>query len=106
MTTRQTVPNSLPPIHGVGRFEDPVILNASSNTSVDAYHTHGACDIFRRIHTAKTTHRRTADWHDADECHRCATLREQQGLTEHEAVAMTVAGELPRDDSDEVSADE
>jgi len=94
MTTR-IVHDEVPPIHGVGRFDDPVILNATANTSVDAYHSHGGCDILQKISSAKVVHRDTAAWHDVDECGRCATLRRQDQLDEREAIAMTVDGDLP-----------
>lgn len=74
--------------------ENQVLLNATANTRTDAYHTHGRCNVFRKMKKAKISHRSVAEWHDVEECETCATERDHDNLTEVEALVATLAGEF------------
>ena len=81
----------------IGAFEsiDDVLLNATANTNIATYHTHGECQFIRKMNAAKVSNRSAVEWHDVDECSRCRELRDRDEISEREAVVRTIRGDLP-----------
>ena len=81
----------------IGTFEDidDVLLNATANTNIATYHTHGECQFIRKMNAAKVSNRSAVEWHDVDECSRCRELRDRDEISEREAVVRTIRGDLP-----------
>ena len=79
---------------------DDVLLNATANTNISTYHTHGECQFIRKMNAAKISDRATVAWHDVEECSRCRELRDRDGISEREAVIRTIRGDLPVLDDD------